>query len=348
MPPPVALLTPFAFPSVRGNAITVARIAQGMRARGVDVRVWDLAVAPEGAVAAEMAEHAPALIHAFHAYRAGPLALRLARAAAIPLLVTITGTDANQDLFDPDRTEIVRRVLEGAALITVFDESIALRIASALPDLVTPIAVVPQSVAFPPPAADGGAPAGPAGPGPVVLFPAGIRGVKNPRLPLAALDAVAPRHAGLELLYVGPILDRDEGEALLSGIAARPWARYLGAVPHARMRGLFEASDLVLNCSASEGGMPNAVLEALALGRAVLASNIEGNRSLVEDGVTGLLFDTPEALAAQADRLLGDPELRRRLGEAGRARVTTRFGPGRELDGYLTVYAQLTPALRGA
>jgi glycosyltransferase involved in cell wall biosynthesis len=114
------------------------------------------------------------------------------------------------------------------------------------------------------------------------------------------------------------------------------------------MRGLLEASDVVLNCSASEGGMPNAVLEALALGRAVLASNIEGNKALVEDGVTGLLFDTPADLAAQADRLLGDPELRRRLGEAGRARVVARFGPARELDGYLTVYAQLAPARRRA
>jgi glycosyltransferase involved in cell wall biosynthesis len=348
MPLRVALLTPFAFPSVRGNAITVERVARGMRARGVDVRVWDLSVVPEATVAAEVAEHAPTLIHAFHAYRAGPLALGLARTAGVPLLVTITGTDANHDLFDPERTGPVRRVLEGAAAITVFHESIAARIASAVPELAGRITVVPQSVFFPPPAAGEGTPPRLAGPGPIMLFPAGIRGVKNPRLPLGPLDAVAARHSRLALLYAGPILDRDEGEALLGAIAARPWARYLGVVPHARMRGLLEASDVVLNCSASEGGMPNAVLEALALGRAVLASNIEGNKALVEDEVTGLLFDTPADLAAQADRLLGDPELRRRLGEAGRARVVARFGPARELDGYLTVYAQLAPARRRA
>jgi len=348
MAPRVALLTPFAHPSVRGNAITVERIARGMRARGVDLRVWDLSAAPEASVTAEVTAHAPTLIHAFHAYRAGPLALRLAQGAGIPLLVTITGTDANHDLFDPERAGLVRRVLEGAAAITVFHESIARRIAGALPDLPTRIVVVPQSVSFGQDAADEGLPAGPAGPGPAMLFPAGIRKVKNPRLPLAALDAVAPRYPGLELRYVGPILDPDEGEAVLRAIAVRPWARYLGAMPHSRMRGLLEASDVVLNCSASEGGMANAVLEALALGRAVLASDIDGNRSLVEHGVTGLLFDGPEDLAAQADRLLGDPELRWRLGEAGRARVAARFGPARELDGYLTVYAQLAPALRRA
>ena len=46
----VAILTPFAAPSVRGNAITVDRIARGLRERGVELRVWDLSVVPEGAV----------------------------------------------------------------------------------------------------------------------------------------------------------------------------------------------------------------------------------------------------------------------------------------------------------
>jgi glycosyltransferase involved in cell wall biosynthesis len=129
MPHRVALLTPFAPPSVRGNAITTARIARGLRARGVDLRVWDLSAGRDATVAAEVAEHAPTLIHAFHAYRAGPLALRVARRAEIPLVVTITGTDVNHDLFDPERAGLVRRVLEGAAAISVFHESIARRIA---------------------------------------------------------------------------------------------------------------------------------------------------------------------------------------------------------------------------
>jgi len=94
--------------------------------------------------------------------------------------------------------------------------------------------------------------------------------------------------------------------------------------------------------------MANSVLEALALGRAVLASNIEGNRSLIEDGMTGLLFDTPAEFGAKAERLIADSHLRRRLGAAGREAVGARFGPARELDGYLSVYARLLPAARRA
>jgi glycosyltransferase involved in cell wall biosynthesis len=343
----VALVTPFAPPSIRGNAITVDRIARGLRGRGADVDVWDLSVTPEATIGRGMARVEPTLVHAFHAFRAGPLARRLAQRAGIPLVVTITGTDANHDLVDPERGAIVRRVLEGAAAVTVFHELMAMRLVSALPGLAARLSVVPQSAFF-----EGGsdvvAPAADTGQGPSLLFPAGIRTVKNPRVPLAPLDRVAAHYPGLALSYVGPILEVDEGDALRAALRDRPWARYLGPRPHQHMRGLFERADVVLNCSASEGGMANSVLEALALGRAVLASNIEGNRSLIEDGMTGLLFDTPAEFGAKAERLIADGRLRLRLGAAGREVVGARFGPARELDGYLSVYARLLPAARRA
>ena len=62
--------------------------------------------------------------------------------------------------------------------------------------------------------------------------------------------------------------------------------------------------------------------------------------------MTGFLFDSPDDLSAKADRLLKDPDLRARLGEAGRERVSARYGPDREIDGYLAAYTRLTPAFR--
>jgi hypothetical protein len=63
----VAIFAPFAPPSVRGNAVTVARIARGLSERGVALRVWDLSASEEGAVAAVVEAYRPALVHAFHA-----------------------------------------------------------------------------------------------------------------------------------------------------------------------------------------------------------------------------------------------------------------------------------------
>src|SRR5258706_15601029 len=135
MAPRIALLTPFASPSVRGNAITVARVARGLRQRGLELATWDLSIVPEDTVMREVEAFRPTLVHAFHAFRVGPLALRLARRAELPLVVTLTGTDANHDLFDPDRAAGVRRVLEGAAAVTAFHGSIVERVAGVLPDV---------------------------------------------------------------------------------------------------------------------------------------------------------------------------------------------------------------------
>jgi glycosyltransferase involved in cell wall biosynthesis len=340
----VALLTPFAFPSVRGNAVTVARIADGLRRRGIDLAVWDRSVADEATIAAEVEAFRPELVHAFHALRVGPLALRLARRLEVPLVVTLTGTDVNHDLFDPARAPIVRRVLEGAGRLVTFHASIADRVAAALPDLRERFAVVAQAAAlgegkhfpldalWPLPASRV-----------LFLFPAGIRSVKRPQLPLAPFDVLVARQPQIRLLYVGPVLDPEEGEALRRALGPRPWAKHIGDVPHDSMRSLLTASDVVLNCSLSEGGMANSVLEAFALGRAVLASDIEGNRSLVEDGVTGFLFRDEVELCAKAERLAVDPLLRARLGAAGRSLVDHRYTPEQEIEGYLDAYRHLVP-----
>ena len=260
---------------------------------------------------------------------------------ALPLAVMRRKLDV---LFNPGFTA---PLLCPCPQVTVFHDLMARRLVSVLPGLAARVAVVPQSVFFES-GSDAAAPAADTGHDPSLLFPAGIRAVKNPRVPLAPLDRVAPRYPGLTLSYVGPILEAGEGAALAAALRDRPWARHLGPRPHQSMRALFERADVVLNCSASEGGMANYVLEAFALGRAVLASNIEGNRSLVEDGVTGLLFDTPEEFGVKAEQLLGDRDLRRRLGVAGREVVSARFGRARERDGYLAVYARVMAAARRA
>jgi glycosyltransferase involved in cell wall biosynthesis len=343
----LAILAPHAAPAALGNAVTVARVARGLRERDQHLRVWDVSGAPERAVADEMQAYRPTLVHAFHAHRTGPLGLRLARRLGVPLVVTLTGTDANHDLDDPRRAPVVRRVLEGAAAITAFDASIVEHVVSVLPDTGARLVVIPQAVRFEDPAPFDLSARWVMPPDRVLfLLPAGIRPVKAPRTPLGPLDRLAASDARLRLAYAGPVLDADEDAALRRELVPRPWARHLGVVPHAQMASLISEADVVLNCSLSEGGMANAVLEALALGRAVLASNIAGNRALVEDDVTGLLFGSPHELSVKAERLARDARLRARLGHAGRALVEREFPPEREINGYRAVYRRLDPAAR--
>ena len=92
---------------------------------------------------------------------------------------------------------------------------------------------------------------------------------------------------------------------------------------------LLAAADVFVLSSASEGA-PLSILEAMAAGLPVVASNVGGIAELVEDGVTGLLVPPadPVRLAQALARVLDDRDLRQRLGTAGRARARERFDLG--------------------
>ena len=92
------------------------------------------------------------------------------------------------------------------------------------------------------------------------------------------------------------------------------------------------------NSSLIEGGMANSVLEALAYGKALLATDIEGNRSIVKECVTGLLYRDAGEFRVKAEQLVTDPQLRERLGKNGRALVRDNYPPEKEAQAYLELY----------
>ncbi len=99
-----------------------------------------------------------------------------------------------------------------------------------------------------------------------------------------------------------------------------PQAR--GWVPHDELERLFARAAIVA-CPSQREGFGVVCAEAMAHGRAVVASDVGGLRDLVADGETGLLVPPRDvaALRAALERLLDDRELRRRLGAAARERV---------------------------
>jgi glycosyltransferase involved in cell wall biosynthesis len=101
---------------------------------------------------------------------------------------------------------------------------------------------------------------------------------------------------------------------------------------------LAEAQVFVL-ATRSEG-LPFSVLEAMAAGLPVVASRVGGVPELVVEGETGFLVPPadPSALAGALDGLLADPDLRERLGAAGRARVEGRFRLDVSLRAHLDLY----------
>jgi glycosyltransferase involved in cell wall biosynthesis len=90
-------------------------------------------------------------------------------------------------------------------------------------------------------------------------------------------------------------------------------------------------------------GMPNAVMEAMAAGLPVVATNIPGTNELVVDGQTGFLVPVGDraAFAQRTFTLMEDPDRARRLGDAGRRRVAERFTVQHMVDQHVHLYREL-------
>ena len=94
-------------------------------------------------------------------------------------------------------------------------------------------------------------------------------------------------------------------------------------------------------------GTPNSVIEAMACGLPMIASDVGGVRDIVTPDV-GLLVPAGNvsALAAAIGKLVDDPELRRRMGAAGRQRYETMYSPEAGLSGLLATYAAVHASAR--
>jgi glycosyltransferase involved in cell wall biosynthesis len=103
-----------------------------------------------------------------------------------------------------------------------------------------------------------------------------------------------------------------------------------------------QRADALLHMSVSEG-LPTVVVEAMASGVPPVATDVGGTREAIRDGVDGFLVPVRDpASAARALRALWrDPDLRGRMGRAGRARVEATFTIERQTDEWLELYARV-------
>jgi glycosyltransferase involved in cell wall biosynthesis len=136
----------------------------------------------------------------------------------------------------------------------------------------------------------------------------------------------------------GSLRPEMERKAAALGIAAG--VRFLGV--RRDIPALLSAADLFVLPSLWEG-LPMALLEAMSLGLACVATDVEGSRDAIQDGVSGCLAPPgdPTALATAVRELLADDGRRARLGAAARARVGARYSVERMCREYEALFLEL-------
>lgn len=179
-----------------------------------------------------------------------------------------------------------------------------------------------------------------------VLFLSNLRRRKGVVEAMEAARLVLDARPKARFLLAGPFED-DELQAQLAALA-RPYGdriEFLGIVGPERKNELLAAAGVLLFPPVEPEGHPRVVLEAIAAGTPVVATDRGAIAETIVDGESGFVLADPDPseLADRVLALLGDPELRRRMGAAARARFEAEFSQERadeKLAGWLSDLAR--------
>lgn len=334
----IALFCPFTQGPTRGNITSVQRIARHLQLSGSQIDLIALDAPDRSLCLQRLLASPPALLHAFHAFHAGPVTRSMAQTLGAPYLITLTGSD----LFDPalrDHPETLLALNDAAAIIC-FDSLVAELAAQTFPRVAGKLVVIPQGVEPFPDSAG----AERNGNSFDILLPAALRPVKGVDYAITQLTPLAAERPELQLRIAGGSLDATYTAAIERQAAGLPWVKLLGEIPHQEMGALYATADLVLNSSHFEGGMANALLEAMAMAKPVLARDVPGNRSLIHHGRTGWLYHDGSDLRNQTRQLMDNPALRDSVARQARQHVLTQYSPQLEADLLTRLYHSLLPA----
>lgn len=330
-------LHPYAYAPFR--ALNVWGYAESMAA-DVEVRGRVYLAAPFALLAGLLAlrqaarQVRPDIVHAHWVLPNGPLGALVAAERQVPLVVSLHGSD----IYLPERHRWLRGAaawtLRRAAVITACSGDLARR-AVALGAPAERIRVIPYG-------ADGHT-FRPAEPGErervraawgvaegqaLILAVGRLVRKKGFDVLIRALPRVVQEAGPVRLLIAGQGDLRGELERLAAALGVESLVAFPGAVERDRLPALFRSCDVLAVPSMHDergnvDGLPNVVLEGMASGAAIVASDVAGIPQVIAPEETGLLVPEkdPAALAAALVRLLRRPELRARLGGAARRRV---------------------------
>jgi glycosyltransferase involved in cell wall biosynthesis len=156
---------------------------------------------------------------------------------------------------------------------------------------------------------------------------------------LALLDAVDGLEIGLDLIGEGPLREKIEAR-----MRRNPHIRLIGRVPHDRLAEYLKTADAFIFPSFYEGH-PKALIEAMACGLPIIATDVTGINNIIRHNETGwLCAPEPGSLRGGIRDVMTDPDLRKRLGEAARAYAVNHYAIDSVVDKELNLYRSITDA----
>jgi glycosyltransferase involved in cell wall biosynthesis len=174
----------------------------------------------------------------------------------------------------------------------------------------------------------------------LIVATANLRPVKNIELLITAAARLRQNHPQAHFVVVGEGPQRPELERLVDHSRLRDSFHLVGA--HTHPEEILAHAHIGVLTSSSES-LSNALIEYGAMGLPAVASQVGGNAEIIEDGRTGLLFESgdPAGLVSCLSKLIENADLRQSMGAAARKTVTERFSLARCLQEYEEYYEEM-------
>jgi glycosyltransferase involved in cell wall biosynthesis len=292
------------------------------------------------------------VLHAYFLPQAGFVATYAGKYLNVPSVVSIRGNDIERAAFDPSRFSHVMYALQNSSAVTTNTPELVKK-AQAFVD--REVILIPNGIdinhfklrsrnenlaeAF-------GLKVGTKelnGQIPVIGFVGELREKKGLRTLLNGY-AQLNKHRPAALLIIGEVRAGDDRQTFdeLHSTIPDPRIIVTGYIAHQELPSYYSLMDVFVHPSLRDG-LPNALLEAMACERAVVATPVGGMRDVLVHGKNGLFVDVndPSGLAEILNNLLENTEERDKLGKAARDTVVNRFTLEKELEANLGVYKSL-------
>lgn len=155
------------------------------------------------------------------------------------------------------------------------------------------------------------------------------------------LEALRLINESVTVLFVG-VDTVPHCDGVLAEVQQKHKVIFTGQVPSDHVLDYYNLFKMKILASTIEG-LSQSILEAMALGIPVIATNFAGNPEIVEDGINGLLFDDGDIreLVNNIKLLMDDEPIREKLVEKARMTALKKFNINNTLDGYETLFRKL-------
>jgi len=292
------------------------------------------------------------VLHAYFLPQAGFVATYAGKYLDIPSVVSARGNDLERAIFDPARAAHILYALEHASAVTTNANELAKKAKALMPGREVPVipngidaehfkplprnTALAESLSL---VSEGNR----KGTARVIGFVGELREKKGLRPLLSAYTQVNKRMPST-LLIVGDIRAGEDKQIFEDFQRSHPDMHMIvtGFISHSDLPAYYSLIDVFVLPSLRDG-LPNALLEAMACGKAVIGTPVGGILDAVTDCENGRFVSTnnAEQLADTIEELLSDDHQRNKLGSAACRTIKNKFTLQQELDANLSLYREL-------